>query len=314
MKTKAKLILAMSVLTAGVVAAGATGTFAWFTTNRAAQLNYTSVTAMKNAGNLQVWMAGENATGAAWGSAVEAKVGKNESMAHADVTASTQMSDVSSEDGVSFQKPIWKTVAGFEQEIDRIDPAKRAVDYSVFYFKVTNNGNNKLGVFLNNSTAIKASTPSNTNDEAAAKFTRFAINPAAKDGTNDYPAITPAVTSGTKTILVENDNNSAASDGKVLNPTGDPLKATVRDVDSAKANLFKLGGTVTSDDLLAVSSISKPVTQKLCELEASASAYFYVSVWLEGTKGDGQAFDDAAGGHVNILLDLTGVELTAAGA
>ena len=56
MKTKAKLILAMSVLTAGVVAAGATGTFAWFTTNRAAQLNYTSVTAQKNAGNLDVVM------------------------------------------------------------------------------------------------------------------------------------------------------------------------------------------------------------------------------------------------------------------
>ena len=47
MKTKAKLVLALSVLTAGTAVAGATGTFAWFTTNRSATLVYSNVTAKK---------------------------------------------------------------------------------------------------------------------------------------------------------------------------------------------------------------------------------------------------------------------------
>ena len=149
MKTKAKLILAMSVLTAGVVAAGATGTFAWFTTNRAAQLNYTSVTAQKNAGNLNVSMAGELANGLGWSNEVQhATVPDKGSMASATVTAASHMSDVSSQDGVKFDKPIWKTVAGKDQEVDRVDPGVRGVDYSVFYFKVENTGSHKLQVFL----------------------------------------------------------------------------------------------------------------------------------------------------------------------
>ena len=54
MKTKAKLVLALSVLTAGTAVAGATGTFAWFTTNRSATLVYSNVTAVNNHGTLEV--------------------------------------------------------------------------------------------------------------------------------------------------------------------------------------------------------------------------------------------------------------------
>lgn len=54
MKTKAKLVLALSVLTAGTAVAGATGTFAWFTTNRSATLIYNNISAVNNHGTLKV--------------------------------------------------------------------------------------------------------------------------------------------------------------------------------------------------------------------------------------------------------------------
>ena len=306
MKTKAKLILAMSVLTAGVVAAGATGTFAWFTTNRAAQLNYTSVTAQKNAGNLNVSMAGELANGSGWSGEVQhATVPDKGSMASATVTAASHMSDVSSQDGVKFDKPIWKTVAGKGQEVDRVDAGVRGVDYSVFYFKVENTGSHKLQVFLNSATAIKPSTSDNENDKAAAKYTRFAINKATKDGSNDAPVF--ALTAS-ETLLVENENGVEGYDGQVLAVSEDK-KANVTSVSTPK--FFMQGGSDSSNDLVSINSgnAAGNADQKLCELAANNGvAYFTVSVWLEGTKGDGGEFEKASGGKVNILLDLAGVE------
>lgn len=309
MKTKAKLILAMSVLTAGVVAAGATGTFAWFTTNRAAQLNYTSVTAMKNAGNLNVFMGVENSDGNGWGTTnEEAKVPLNGSMATASLPAASHMSDVSSQDGVSFYKPVWKTVSGTGAALDRIDPGARAVDYSVFYFKVVNMGTRSLEVYLNSSTSITGAPseiPTETTaNNAAAKYTRFAINPAAKNGENDYPVINLAVPGTGKTWTVEN-KTGESSDGLVLDNTKTTV-ATNKTIDATKVNLFELGG---SPAIQAITSASKVEEQKLCTLAASETAYFHVSVWLEGTKSDAEEFQKAAGGKVNILLDLAGVEV-----
>lgn len=314
MKTKAKLILAMSVLTSGVVAAGATGTFAWFTTNRAAQLNYTSVTAQKNAGNLNVFMGAENANGTGWGvTNTEAKVPEGGSMATASVTAASHMSDVSSQDGVNFYKPVWKTVSGTDASLDGIDAGTRAVDYSVFYFKVVNKGTRSLGVYLNSATSITGVTSAveaeTTANNAAAKFTRFAINPAAKDSEgNDYPALNPAVPeSPKKTWTVEN-KTSDLNDGLVLDDSKTTV-ATNKAIDATKVNLFQQGG---ASAIQAITSATKVPSQLLCTLDAGATAYFHVSVWLEGTKSDAEEFQKASGGKVNILLDLAGVEATGA--
>ena len=54
MKTKSKLLLALSALTVGTVAAGTTATFAWFTTNRTAEAHMTNVTASNRNGNLTI--------------------------------------------------------------------------------------------------------------------------------------------------------------------------------------------------------------------------------------------------------------------
>lgn len=308
MKTKAKLILAMSVLTAGVVAAGATGTFAWFTTNRAAQLNYTSVTAQKNAGNLSVWMGRQNTAGSGWEKITEATTSGG-TMATASVDAVTHMSDVSSQDGVTFWKPIWKTVSGEGQAIDRLDVGSRTVDYSVFYFMVENSGTRNLEVYLNSGTGINPAS-AGTNNTNAASFTRIAINKTQQDGTNDYPVT--ALQKSTPTWTIEKDNGSK-SDGKYLAWDGQegtkPSNATSTAITDASINLFKIKeGTPLS----SISSSSKVEKQKLCTLAPKGSegyrAWFTVSVWLEGTKSDADTFQNAVGGKVSILLDLAGVE------
>ena len=310
MKTKAKLILAMSVLTAGVVAAGATGTFAWFTTNRAAQLNYTSVTAQKNAGNLSVWMGRQTIAGTGWEEITEATTAGG-TMAKASVAAATHMSDVSSQDGVTFWKPIWKTVSGEGQAIDRLDPGSRTVDYSVFYFMVENSGTRNLEVYLNSATGINPATGA-ANDTNAASFTRIAINKTQQDGTNVYPVT--ALQKSTKTWTIEKDNGST-SDGKYLAWDGQegtkPTKADSVAINEAESgiNLFKIKAGAP---LSYISSSSKNEKQLLCTLAPKGSegyrAWFTVSVWLEGTKSDADAFQNAVGGKVNITLDLAGVE------
>ena len=311
MKTKAKLILAMSVLTAGVVAAGATGTFAWFTTNRAAQLNYTSVTAQKNAGNLSVWMGRQNSAGNGWEKITEAKTSVGGTMATASVDAATQMSDVSSQDGVTFWKPIWKTISGEGQAIDRLDPGSRTVDYSVFYFMVENSGTRNLEVYLNSATGINPATEA-AKDTNAASFTRIAINKTQQDGTNVYPVTT--LQKSTPTWTIEKDNSSK-SDGKYLAWDGQdgtkPTKADSVAINEAEShiNLFKIKNDAP---LSSISSSSKNNKQLLCTLAPKDTegyrAWFTVSVWLEGTKSDADEFQSAVGGQVNITLDLAGVE------
>lgn len=306
MKTKAKLILAMSVLTAGVVAAGATGTFAWFTTNRAAQLAYSTVTAQKNAGNLDVSM-GQGTSKNTFETGTKA-TSDGHDFAYVSKTASALVSDVSSGDGLIFAKPIWKTVAGNNQYASSFKDGIWGTDYMSFWFKVENTGNNALDVYLNSATAITPKVADDANDIAAAKYARVAINAASKSESNDVAAMP---VSATNTWLLE--NTSARDQQYVAMPenksaetlvvadkitTGETLKSFVLNDSSKKMN--------------GISSTSKPTNQKLCSLKAYGetgyTAYFVVTVWLEGTKDDGTDFDKAAGGQFDVLLDLAGVE------
>lgn len=305
MKTKAKLILAMSVLTAGVVAAGATGTFAWFTTNRAAQLNYTNVIAQKNAGNLDVYM-GAGTGESSFGEGAPAVTSETHPIAYVEKSAATnnaKISDVSSGDGLKFVKPIWQTVAGNGQVATSYQTGIWGTDYTTFWFKVTNTGTNNLNVYLNHATAISASSASDA-DKAAAKVARVAINAATKNATYDYPDIPSAATN---TWILE---NSSTVNQKYLPSTltaGDPAEP-VAITPTKTLKSFVLAGS----GLSTIDSTNHPEEQMLVKnLAKDASAYFVVSVWLEGTKDDGKAFDDAAGGSISVLLDLAGTEVFA---
>lgn len=307
MKTKAKLILAMSVLTSGVVAAGATGTFAWFTTNRAAQLNYTSVTAQKNAGNLDLSMG--LGTSASEFDAAEKAESIDGAVAYVSKSAASthSISDVSSGDGITFVKPIWATVAGNGKIASSFDSGKWGVDYTTFWFKVTNTGTNPLNVYLNSATAIKGLADENTEqkdkNDAAAKVARVAINATTKaSGENDVPVM-PSNETKTKTWILE---NHSTNDQKYV-PSGLSAGAAVATQGLPTTNTQAF---ILPDGLQGISSTVHPDKQMLVEnLAKGAPAYFVVSVWLEGTKDDGTNFDKAAGGKIDITLDLAGTEV-----
>lgn len=318
MKTKAKLILAMSVLTAGVVAAGATGTFAWFTTNRAAQLHYNSVTAQKNAGNLDVYL-GNSTSESGFGDGTKAYVHTGETIASHTINSSAAVSDVSSANGYDFCKPIWKTVSGNNQDATMFEEGDWGVDYTTFWFSVSNTGNNPLDVYLNSGTAITAAPVEGVNEEqtakntAAAKFTRVSIAATTEDTTPGKPKALSSAPA--KNWLLE--NTSGAYDQKYFAPTNyaNPQKVIPTALPSGVTS-FVLDSGVEATAMEAVTTTGS-ADQKLCTLpgkttETAPVQYFIVSIWLEGVKEGDTAFDTAVGGKVNITLDLAGVEAVGA--
>lgn len=314
MKTKAKLILAMSVLTAGVVAAGATGTFAWFTTNRAAQLTYSTVTATKNAGNLDAYIAPENKSHTAWDDPVHAE-SKGGAKAAASAAAATKVSDISSRDGVSFCKPIWKTISGEGRPVSKHEKGERGIDYSTFYFKVTNMGNTPLQVYLNSETGIVASNAEDTEDKNAAKYTRIAINETKQeDATGKAVYALPTLTESSVTWLIENNVGTTTNYLPYVENVADDTLATSQALAKTGINHFTTGLAAVN-----TSSYTGLANQMIGKLDAANSdsptavktRYYVVSVWLEGTKSDDSDFQNAADGSVNINIDLTAIQVAA---
>ena len=314
MKTKAKLILAMSVLTAGVVAAGATGTFAWFTTNRAAQLHYNTVTAQKNAGNLEVSLGGSSDK-STFSKGSPATTGKDQPIASASINSTSKVSDVSSCNGYDFCKPIWKTVSGNNQAATMFKTGEWGVDYTTFWFSVSNTGRSALDVYLNKATAIAPADNGKTADKAAATFTRVSIA-RTEEKAGGIPKTLEAAPS--ENWLLEN-NSSDASNQKYFKPADYNQPQTVVPValpsgeEAPKIHSFVLdsGSATTAMEEVTVTGTSD---QLLCTLpaktdETNPTFYFAVSVWLEGVKESSTySFDGAVGGQVNITLDLAGVE------
>ena len=108
MNNKTKIMLGLSALTAGTLAAGATGTLAWFTTNKTATATYQKVTVIGTQGNLNVAIEGVT-------------TGSGTSQAGTTTTAQGgTISDVSSKDGLTFYQPDWKGNAGNHAEVNSI--------------------------------------------------------------------------------------------------------------------------------------------------------------------------------------------------
>ena len=301
MKTKAKLVLALSVLTAGTAVAGATGTFAWFTTNRSATLTYSKVVAQSSNAKLEVKLGGITDSGLTEQTNYNAEDG---SFADAIslTSAKSFTTDVSSVDGKKFYKPDWKGVAGNNAEVYSV---KEATDgFTQFYFTVKNTGNSATHVFFNEGTAVMANAAGNTADAALAQWTRVAVL-EAKDSTNTPKAAD--VADATLKVMFEN-VASGANKGQGIASTDvtTDKKATITDVADAT---HKVGAFEA-----VVSGVTKTTNNKayLGELAANTTKAYIVSVWLEGTEADNQ--DAAAGGAVDVTLKLTGIETVGTGA
>ncbi len=301
MKTKAKLILALSVLTAGTAVAGATGTFAWFTTNRSATLTYSKVTARNDHGTLDVIIGKLSDTGATVTNTD--KSGETEAV-HSVVGAASSTTDISSKDGATLVKPIWTKNAGNGNMAEKTVAAEWGKDYVVYYFGLKNQGANALNIFLDKGTAITATTAGETaqakKDKALEGLTRVAVNDTGK---TDLPAIAEGANSYTvtanNTIMFETNTNST---GNYLAPMENAGKAEPAALPANSKNYTHIAGDFASVN----STAGDGHGQWLIKLAGGQTAYHYftVTVWLEGTEADGSTFDDCAGGSVDVNLQL----------
>ena len=103
MNNKTKIMLGLSALTAGTLAAGATGTLAWFTTNKTATATYKNIVAVGTQGNIKATISGVT------DNAIKTKTEGNDFEA---TGSASKMSDVSSKDGMKFAQPDWVSKAG----------------------------------------------------------------------------------------------------------------------------------------------------------------------------------------------------------
>lgn len=275
MKNKTKLMLGLSLLTAGTLAAGATGTFAWFTTNKTASATYSNIIAKSTTGSLGISMHGITESGLEDGS----EATDNEASLTGTASYTT---DVSSGDGVTFAQPKWKTNAGNDNPYYEVTNVSSKTGYfTQFYITLQNNGGAKVTVYLDTGTKVSAGTPGKSEDDALASWTRVAVNNLG-DGTS-------IVASGTKIF------GGTAMGTQYVAPTESA---------GEKLTLQELSATVltTFGDISA-----KPVeNQKLFAIEPGAHQNVGVSVWMEGTAATSQ--DTAKGGIVNVDLKFYAVE------
>ncbi len=295
MKTKAKLVLALSVLTAGTAVAGATGTFAWFTTNRSATLIYNNISAVNNHGTLEVEL--KKLSDGKAGNAVAAE--NDASIKTITGTTDSATTDISSADGATLVKPIWTKDAGNGNAIEKTVDATYKTDYTVYLIGLKNSKPTGLNVFLDKGTLIKASATEQPDtkkkNEALAKYTRVAINDA-------NTATEPKETDGSYTVAAKNtimfENNATDT---YLAPAAGAGTATPIALPEESDNYSHV------KEFAAINSDSKAThPQFLINLPGNESTthWFTVTVWLEGTKDDGESFDACAGGSVDVNLQL----------
>lgn len=293
MKTKAKLVLGLSLLTAATLTAGATGTFAWFTTNRKATATFNKITAKSVEGSLTITM------GTMTEKDTQKTNGEIATATSATLEGTTSgTTDVSSQDGVKFAHPNWTSTAGNTEDggvkgiADVSDLAKYGKNgyWTAYYIGLKNGGGSDADVYLNAGSEVKAAT-SDGKDTNAASWTRVAINLA-----NGDTAPSTLTASGTKVIQ-----------GTSAGPNYVAINADATKYTTAKAEPAALGSL---NDVIAATDLSTISAQKLVTIKAGATQFLTVSVWLEGTASTPQ--DAAIGGSVNVTLNFAA--LTATGA
>lgn len=309
MKNKTKLVLGLSILTAAALTAGATGTFAWFTTNRKATATFNHITAKSVEGSLTITMGTLTETAAQTNGHLVAGT-DTEASTTATLTGSTSgMTDVSSQDGIKFAHPNWTDKAGNAQTVKGIKDVSdltkfgRKGYWTAYYVGLYNGGGSDADVYLNAGSKVTAADNTDSaqkgKNSAAAQWTRVAINitdNVGKGATVAAPTAMPAAANGTKVI-----QGDKALDKYVA------INESAQAIELKKADPVALSNLV---DVPAATDASTYTNQKLTTIKAGYTQYFVVSVWLEGTANDDQ--DTAIGGVVNVELDFAALTVTTA--
>lgn len=289
MNNKTKIMLGLSVLTAGTLAAGATGTLAWFTTNKTATATYNNIKVQGTQGNLNVSIKGVTAYG-------------NNADFSPSATANGEsfISDVSSQDGLTFAQPNWKTSAGNDEnlEINGVNTVTEAPGYFTQYIVTIKNVSKKEGADdtnaavstkLNVSLSSVSITAGTTSGTHALNWTRVAINKNVVAKETDKNSYLVPESGKTASLLAFFQNEDKTKNQYVSNvPTTDPIT---------------MGQVLKACDKAPTLS-SETKAENFITLANNESIDLGVSVWLEGTMADTQ--DTAKGEQVAVTLTFTG--------
>lgn len=301
MKTKSKLLLALSALTVGTVAAGATGTYAWFTASRTATLTYSNITAANTRGSLQIkYTALNNSPDLSNDeSGNDGKLTPSGDLTKysnsVTVATATNITDVSSRDGSAFYSPVWGTAE------TPVTYTTATSGFIVFSIELKNAGDGDVDAYLDKS----ATSISGENE--LARWTRVAIN-VQKDASLPTTFGTNDITSQYGHFVFM-DNDKTTDTGvdltSYVSATQQPEGATEYSIghyDTASTT-DKFYETVDSIPAMpASSSVEDPTkyVSYLGEIKAGFSIYVNVAIWMEGSIINNQ--NDAIGDSINVKL------------
>ena len=281
MNNKTKIMLGLSALTAGTLAAGATGTLAWFTTNKTATATYSKITAASTTGNLKASIAG-----------VTNKNAKSDGYSYAATAEAegSKTADVSSQDGLTFGQPEWVGQAN-NSEGTVIKGVKQVYGTDGYFTQYTVSLQNvKEGNGEN--AAIKVSLTGVTIDGGTelASWTRVAINTAVN---GDGDALVAAT--GNKTFLYQKADITAHNKYTPVSDSASTINGATTTIDTDKVTLAAAKDALDTPVVLT-SSLGSSGTSAIT---------IGVSVWMEGTMADQDA---AKGQSVSVKLTFKGEE------
>lgn len=295
MKTKSKLLVALSALTVGTVAAGATATYAWFTTSRTANASFNNITAKNPNGSLSISI--DNAKG------LQSPSGNG--TASASATFGTDpLIDLSSKDGTYFYSDYvssGNSSFGSTNTPDSYVEYKQSTGFVQFTLTITNTADSGIGsldVYLDPAnTSINPVTDSDEHDEAMADWIRVAI---AKHASATSTHTMTDLTSAGNLVFMDNDNGSDVdnqyvnSEGTIATYSGENFYSTIGSIPSVDAQ---------DGDGAAANTTS--VSNYVGTIAGGQSIYLSCAIWLEGTCA---ISDLADGGLVNVVLGFTGLD------
>ena len=304
MKTKSKLLVALSALTVGTVAAGATATYAWFTTSRSASASISNITAKNPNGSLSISI--DNPKG------INAATGNGTASASATFDGSAPLIDLSSKDGTYFYSDY--VSSGNSSFSDNNTPDgyvkyNRDTGFVRFSLTITNTAESGIGsldVYLDpENTRIDPVQTADSEDQAMADWIRVAIaKQASATGTHTMTDLTSA-----GNLVFMNNDKGTDVDNKYVDNAGTLATYSAPDAE----NFYSTIGAIPSiedQDGKGAAANETDVSTYVGTIKGGESIYLTCAIWLEGTC----AISDAAdGGLVNVVLGFTGLD-TYAGA
>ena len=196
MKNKTKGLIALIAMTAATAVAAGSSTFAWFQTNRSANLSFNKITIQKRGANelkAEIIKLG--------GGTLE-----NDNQTLTVASPDAMAADVSSKDGVQLYAPVWGRKVGDNEQVSKVEEVIDADNahadswFTEFAFKLTNvksgEDTTKLNVFLDQTTLLKAVAVDTPENILAAKnlINDYENNPDTTHTESEYNAAVEKVT------------------------------------------------------------------------------------------------------------------------